>query len=418
MGNGGNETTDGASCVANIAWDGVWDDVSSTPVISVIMPVYNVAGSVERSVRSVLDQSLKNIELICVDDGSTDGSGGILDRIAADDARMTVIHQENGGAPAARNAAIPIAKGRYLAFFDADDLADPNMYARMLSVSIFQGEAREGEQDGDSLAELVICGFTIEDGLGNGTKPFVQRKVPAVTGPLDRDTFREASVSLFDGNMLYTPWNKLFLRERVMRLGLRFRDTFWDDFPFVLDYIRDVDTVSIIGDCLYRFMRERGESETQRWRPGVLAKREEEDAWMRSLYEAWGMGDSPEVREFLDRRHAERLAGVLESVCSPENPAGRDERRDEVLRMLARPRNREALVHACGIDAVEWRDGAEAVRQNGSVPPSRSGKLMRMLMLPMARGNVSLSIMEGRMLSYARRNMGGLFARLKARRDG
>lgn len=413
----GKGTAKGTGDVTSKAWDAVWDDVSGTPAISVIMPVYNVAGSVERSVRSVLDQSLRNIELICVDDGSTDGSGDILDRLAAEDSRMTVIHQENGGAPAARNAAIPLAKGRYLAFFDADDLADPNMYARMLSVSIFQGDAKPGEQDGDSLAELVICGFTIEDGLGGSSKPFVQRKVPAVTGTFDRDAFRNASVSLFDGNMLYTPWNKLFLRERVARLGLRFRDTFWDDFPFVLDYIRDVDTVSAIGDCLYRFMRERGESETQRWRPGVLTKREEEDEWMRSLYAEWGMGDRPEVREFLDRRHAERLAGVLESVCSPENLAGKDERRDEVLRMLARPRNREALAHACGIDAVEWRDGAEAVRQNGNVPPSKSGRLMRMLMRPMAKGNVGLSMLEGKLLSFARRNMGGTFARLKAARD-
>ena len=79
--------------------------------VSAIMPVYNVAGFIRRAVESILAQDLHDIELICVDDGSRDGSGAILDELAAADPRLRVIHQASAGAAAARNAAIEVARG-------------------------------------------------------------------------------------------------------------------------------------------------------------------------------------------------------------------------------------------------------------------------------------------------------------------
>lgn len=102
------------------------------PVISVIVPIYNVEDYMALSLRSVLDQTLTDIEVICVDDGSTDGSGKLLDMIAALDPRIISIHKENGGLSSARNAGIERAKGTYICFLDSDDLMVENACTTIL----------------------------------------------------------------------------------------------------------------------------------------------------------------------------------------------------------------------------------------------------------------------------------------------
>lgn len=91
------------------------------PLISVIVPVYNVKQYMERCVDSILAQTYANIEIILVDDGSTDGSGNLCDRYAGKDDRVHVVHKDNGGLSDARNAGIQVAKGEYYAFVDSDD---------------------------------------------------------------------------------------------------------------------------------------------------------------------------------------------------------------------------------------------------------------------------------------------------------
>lgn len=101
-------------------------------LISVIMPVYNVEIYLAQSIESVLNQDHQQLELILIDDGSTDGSGAICDAYAAKDNRVRVIHQKNGGAASAKNAGLRIASGTYLCFVDSDDFLEPNVYGYML----------------------------------------------------------------------------------------------------------------------------------------------------------------------------------------------------------------------------------------------------------------------------------------------
>jgi len=91
------------------------------PELSIIMPVYNVKAYLDRSIKSILTQSYEDLELIIVDDGSTDGSSEMIDVYAREDERVVVIHQQNGGVSAARNAALQVFKGRYVTFVDPDD---------------------------------------------------------------------------------------------------------------------------------------------------------------------------------------------------------------------------------------------------------------------------------------------------------
>ena len=100
--------------------------------ISVIVPVYNVEAYLPQCVDSILHQDYPDLEVILIDDGSTDHSGEICDRYAAADSRIRVIHQKNGGAAAAKNAGLRIAAGEYLSFVDSDDYLEPNVYGFML----------------------------------------------------------------------------------------------------------------------------------------------------------------------------------------------------------------------------------------------------------------------------------------------
>lgn len=102
-------------------------------LISIIVPVYNVETFLEKCVNSLLCQTYHNLEIILVNDGSTDSSGKLCDELKERDSRIKVIHKENGGLSSARNAGIAIAQGAYIGFVDSDDYVEPDMYETMLS---------------------------------------------------------------------------------------------------------------------------------------------------------------------------------------------------------------------------------------------------------------------------------------------
>ena len=115
--------------------------------ISVIIPVYNVEAYLPQCLDSVLSQSYPSLQVILIDDGSTDNSGTICDEYAERDSRIVVIHQKNGGAAAAKNAGLRAATGKYLSFVDSDDYLEPDAYAHMVA----QLEASD--------ADVIQCSF-------------------------------------------------------------------------------------------------------------------------------------------------------------------------------------------------------------------------------------------------------------------
>lgn len=105
-------------------------------LISVIVPVYNTVNYLERCVDSIRRQTWRNLEIILVDDGSTDNSGAMAEKIAMEDRRVKVFHKENGGSSSARNLGISQARGDYIGFVDSDDYIEPEMYERLLAVAL------------------------------------------------------------------------------------------------------------------------------------------------------------------------------------------------------------------------------------------------------------------------------------------
>ena len=141
------------------------------PLISVIVPVHNVAAYLPRCVDSILAQSYANLQIILVDDGSTDDSGKICEEYAKKDTRIQVIHQKNGGLSSARNAGLDAASGQYIGFVDSDDWIEPEMYEKMLALM----ECNE--------AQIVCAGrYDVDGDTGRKTIGLCPKQQTCVTG--------------------------------------------------------------------------------------------------------------------------------------------------------------------------------------------------------------------------------------------
>lgn len=136
--------------------------ISVNGKVSVIVPVYNSITCLRRCVDSICAQTYQNLEILLIDDGSTDGTGALCDELAEADERIRVYHKENGGASSARNLGIRHAQGEYLGFVDSDDYIEPYVYERMLEaferyeISIVQISRDELDEEGERLPDVCI----------------------------------------------------------------------------------------------------------------------------------------------------------------------------------------------------------------------------------------------------------------------
>ena len=168
--------------------------------LSVIMPVFNVERYLRETLDSILAQGMKDYELICVNDGSTDASGGILDEYARRCPAMKVIEKPHGNAGAARNVGLRQACGDYLLFLDSDDVFAPDMFRSLL----------DGIESAD--ADMAICGFAkFKDG-----EPLPQLAQSADWTSLDLTVWTVDFFNRWPG----WAWDKLFRRAFIQRLNL------------------------------------------------------------------------------------------------------------------------------------------------------------------------------------------------------
>lgn len=199
--------------------------------VSIIVPVYNAAAYLEVCITSILRQTYKNLEIILVNDGSTDESGNICDQYTYIDPRITVIHQENAGPSAARNTGIERATGTYLQFVDADDRIKETTTQQFIHCM----EAYD--------ADLVICGYE----SGN------QLLSPTVAGFFTKEVFLNHIGLLYKQIILPSPCNKMYRLEKVKHLGIRFpySHSFGEDLLFNLSYIENSTSFYVLPNSLY-----------------------------------------------------------------------------------------------------------------------------------------------------------------------
>lgn len=215
---------------------------ADAPTVSVIVPVYNTRGFLCECLDSVLGQTFADFEVICVDDGSTDGSADILDEYAARDERVTVRHQKNGGPSRARNLGLSLAKGEYICFVDSDDGLAPGALERFVAVA-------EEER-----ADIVVCGLDIDHFPNPGEAPAWIR---------ERNPKRYKVYPTFEPALLFDePGAKPFAqRDFVRRALLRendiwFSDDFWlgEDTILQFEMFPKARNVVFVPDelCYYR----------------------------------------------------------------------------------------------------------------------------------------------------------------------
>lgn len=176
------------------------------PLVSIVMPVYNAEKYLPQSLSSILEQSYSDIELICVDDGSTDSSLKLLEEYAKKDSRMKIIQQQNQYAGVARNRGMESASGKYLMFLDADDIFEKNMISDLVKIS---------EKKNPDVIMFGYYRFTKSLKTRRYTK--VRYKSKNMISP------QEISDSIFQ-IAFGVPWNKFFNTEFVKNTGLKFQD--------------------------------------------------------------------------------------------------------------------------------------------------------------------------------------------------
>lgn len=181
-------------------------------MLSIIMPVYNKFEYLRASAESVLGQTCRDLELILVDDGSTDGSGGLCDALAAQDPRVRVIHKKNGGVASARNAGLDAARGEFIGWVDSDDLISPDMFRVMLETADKYG------------ADLVQCGHVRSPEKLAAQIPD-QLPELEISGPID--SLKRIYRSHYTNSLAL--WSKIY--RRGLFKGLRFTEgtAFEDD---------------------------------------------------------------------------------------------------------------------------------------------------------------------------------------------
>lgn len=213
------------------------------PRISVIIPVYNPGMALYASTRSVLQQSHRNLELLLVDDGSTDGSSARCQEIAEADERVVVLHQPNSGVSSARNTGIAHATGDYLTFVDADDLLEPDALRIVMQ--------RLAETD----AELICFGMTFVS--HNGPR-IVDESVKAVKHDMLLESpaaLRKHFFDLFRQNYLSSVCNKLYRTSFVNHSKLQFNAqmAILEDFEFVVSSLSRAPRIQVLAEPLYQY---------------------------------------------------------------------------------------------------------------------------------------------------------------------
>ena len=209
----------------------------SSPLVSISVPVYNAEKYLRKCLDSLVNQTLKDIEIVVVNDGSTDGSADICREYAERDSRILLIFKENGGLASARQAALEAAHGQFFCACDADDWAETTMYEKLYKKAIETG------------ADIVMCDYWSEYPDGKRAEQKYPYEVSERVDLLD---------DLLNGKFPKAIWNKLIRREVFLRKNLSWQHGInqGEDFLMMMKLLSSGVSVTYLPECLYHYWRE------------------------------------------------------------------------------------------------------------------------------------------------------------------
>lgn len=220
--------------------------------ISVIIPAYNAQEYIQNAIESAKNQTLKDIEIILVDDGSTDDTFEICKRYSISDKRIKVIHQDNKGISAARNIGIDNATGEYISFLDSDDTIELSMFEELYNCSIKYGEDKP---------DFIDCGINMLN-LNLGTKNLIMHKHPKNI-KFDRQYLINKvippmiNISNNENEFIFPfVWNKIFKSSVISDNNLRFNEELkqWEDRPFLVQFLHKANSAVFYDKYFYNYI--------------------------------------------------------------------------------------------------------------------------------------------------------------------
>lgn len=235
------------------------------PKVSIIVPMYGVEQYVEKCIDSLLSQTLQEIEIILVDDGSPDRSGEIADEYAKKDSRIKVVHQKNAGLGPARNSGIRVATGEYIGFVDSDDWANHEMFGRLYKAAV--------END----ADIVVSGHC---DITNGTITKTKRHPLAGQTLHSSEKIMEIRKNLY-GHKLnddvveafpMSVWIAIYRKELLIKHKLEFQEILSEDIIFNLSAYRFAKVITFTGDTDYCYRKDEQPSITQTFSENKLLR--------------------------------------------------------------------------------------------------------------------------------------------------
>jgi len=246
---------------------------------SVIIPVYNVEKYINRCLKSILSQRYNDLEIILIDNGSTDRSGSICDIYANEYANISVYHIENHGVASARNFGLSKARGEFIYFVDSDDYLVGNLFA---------------EFEDKLTPDLDLFVFSYYNSFEQEmTEKKRTKKILPYNGSYDKYDFSKIFKDLFLSDMLYTVWNKIYRREFLLENNLSFEQyELGEDVRFNLDVYREVNKICLSQDSYYVYVIGRKGSAMSGYNPKRLQYQLQELKMVDDLLSDWNLDSS------------------------------------------------------------------------------------------------------------------------------
>jgi glycosyltransferase involved in cell wall biosynthesis len=298
----------------------------TVPDVSLIVPIYQAEKYIENFVSSLLHQTHENIEIILVDDGSTDSSGKLCDKFAEADGRISVIHKKNEGAGRARNAGLDIARGKYVYFCDCDDKVDENLIEENLK-SAFEYDA-----------EMVTFSYRVED-LRSGQPQLSEHKMK-ISGAVDASGFKE------NFNHEYAAggcvWNRMFKRSMIEEHRIRMNDQIkGEDTTFIYKiYSLPPKCVVYNPKAYYTYVRRNGSLSTA-FHPDRMEDEYSTSRAFEKAVDSFGFL-SEKYRDLVFERYVSCYSASLENMARDEKMSLAQKRRYAV-KYFKKPEIRNAI---------------------------------------------------------------------------
>ena len=266
---------------------------------SVIIPVYNVEKYIDRCLKSIISQNYDDLEIIVIDNGSTDSSGSICDTYASEYSNISAYHIENHGVGSARNFGLAKAQGEFICFVDADDYLVGNLFSDV-------------ENQLDSGLDLLVFSYynSLEKNLSETIR---SAKILPIEGKKDRNQFIALFTELFLSEMMYTVWNKIYRREFLEGHRIMFEQyELGEDVRFNLNVFECVHTISFSQTCYYVYVSGRTGSAMGQYNPYRMSYQLEELEKVDQLMTGWDIHDD----QFIDQIKARILMSNIQNISN------------------------------------------------------------------------------------------------------